>query len=136
MSIGERGCKGLPVHQESDGIEVVSMASFPEDLMLSGDFRGKFKKIRSRKRPTILAWASFPPYIRILTYQMPLSWLSSHTQAEDDTSDVGLFKVNLPRECEREREGGLERRTRRGGELSGSVALCSGSVSGGSITLP
>lgn len=101
---------------------------------------------------------------------MPLSWLFSHTQAEDDSqerlshlwcnqteviinhaglrgflpalpalltaSDVGLFKVNLPRESEREREGGLERRrTRRGGELSGSVALCSGSVSGGSITL-
>lgn len=55
MSIGELGCRELPVHQENDGIEVVSMASLPEDLMLSGDFRGKFKKIRYRKRPTILA---------------------------------------------------------------------------------
>ncbi|XP_051719028.1 protein furry homolog isoform X13 [Ctenopharyngodon idella] len=60
MSIGELGCKELPVHQENDGIEVVSMASLPEDLMLSGDFRGKFKKIRCKKRPTILA--SSPGY--------------------------------------------------------------------------
>ncbi|XP_058655454.1 protein furry homolog isoform X2 [Onychostoma macrolepis] len=52
MSYGERGSKEQ--HQENDGIELESMASLPEDLMLSGDFRGKFKKIRTRKRPTIL----------------------------------------------------------------------------------
>ncbi len=52
MSYGERGCKEQ--HQENDGIELKSMASLPEDLMLSDDFRWKFKKIRTRKRPTIL----------------------------------------------------------------------------------
>ncbi|TRY66013.1 hypothetical protein DNTS_003785 [Danionella cerebrum] len=49
MSQSERSCK------KSDGIELLSMASVPEDSMLSGDFRGKFKKSQSRKRPTILA---------------------------------------------------------------------------------
>ncbi|KTF75304.1 hypothetical protein cypCar_00014554 [Cyprinus carpio] len=58
MSYGERGYKEQ--HQENDGIELESMASLPEDLKLSGDFRGMFKKIRTRKRPTILT--SSPGY--------------------------------------------------------------------------
>ncbi|XP_051521326.1 protein furry homolog [Myxocyprinus asiaticus] len=65
MSYSDRGCKEQPLHlengpKEHDGVLLVSMASLPEDMMLSDNFRGKFKKIRSRKRPTILA--SSPGY--------------------------------------------------------------------------
>ncbi|XP_036392594.1 protein furry homolog isoform X2 [Megalops cyprinoides] len=37
-----------------DGVVLVRIASLPVDLFPASDFRGKFKKMRSKKRPTIL----------------------------------------------------------------------------------
>ncbi|XP_036421109.1 protein furry homolog isoform X3 [Colossoma macropomum] len=45
---------------EQDGVILDRMASLPADLLLTSDLRGKFKKMRSKKRPTILA--SSPGY--------------------------------------------------------------------------
>ncbi|XP_057206794.1 protein furry homolog isoform X3 [Triplophysa rosa] len=59
------GCGELEMYRDNGakqfhGSALENMDGLPEDLMLSGDFRGKFKKLRSRKRPTILA--SSPGY--------------------------------------------------------------------------
>ncbi|KAJ8404720.1 hypothetical protein AAFF_G00335830 [Aldrovandia affinis] len=37
-----------------EGILLERMANLPADLYTASDFRGKFKKMRSKKRPTIL----------------------------------------------------------------------------------
>nr|XP_055052852.1 protein furry homolog isoform X2 [Misgurnus anguillicaudatus] len=55
------GCEELEIHQDgSKEVELKTMDGLPEDLMPSGELRGKFKMLRSRKRPTILA--SSPGY--------------------------------------------------------------------------
>ncbi|KAJ8412470.1 hypothetical protein AAFF_G00128060 [Aldrovandia affinis] len=40
--------------EEWDGVILVRIGSLPVDLFTASDFRGKFKKIHSKKRPTIL----------------------------------------------------------------------------------
>ncbi|GAA6088530.1 protein furry homolog isoform X1 [Tachysurus ichikawai] len=40
--------------QSQDGIVLVQMANLSMDMFTPGDFKGKFRKIQPKKRPTII----------------------------------------------------------------------------------
>ncbi|KAJ8368504.1 hypothetical protein SKAU_G00085320 [Synaphobranchus kaupii] len=86
--VAENGhCHG----EEPDGTFLEQMANLPVDLCPPGNFRGKFKKMRCKKRPTILAGVAAEMGRRVVKTATGLC----HGLA--DTSGVGLDQKQAPR---------------------------------------